>query len=79
MEKNKNYRNEKKKEVKSYMMTRARNLAHAVQFFKRKKYEGCTVYTKCTSQHCCQVAEFTALFQECEGILLAVNRELRSF
>ena len=23
--------------------------------------------TKCTSQQCCQVAEFTALFYECEG------------
>ena len=37
--------------------------------------------TKCTSQQCCLVAEFTALFHECEGTenLLAVNRKLRSF
>ena len=37
--------------------------------------------TKCTSQHCCQVAEFTALLPDCEGTenLLAVNRKLWSF
>ena len=37
--------------------------------------------TKCTSQQCCQVAEFTALFHECESKenLLAVKQKLRLF
>ena len=59
----------------------ARHLAHAVLFFRGQNMAAVhsvhQALTNCTSQQCCQVAEFAALFHECEGTenLLAVNRK----